>query len=123
MFAIRPKAILHLPAVTVDVTVELQKGVDVDVRDAGYTTFSDAAAGDNNARWRLRQTLEVHTGYVWSVAFSHDSEPLASGSGDSTIRLWNTATWQSDEIIRGHGASFVSVAFTHDSERLVSASK
>ena len=38
------------------------------------------------------QTLEGHSGFVQSVAFSSDSQVLASGSGDETIKLWDPAT-------------------------------
>ena len=35
--------------------------------------------------------LPGHKSFVWSLAFSKDGTTLASGSGDTTIRLWDTA--------------------------------
>ena len=32
-----------------------------------------------------------HRSYIWSLAFSPDGATLASGSGDTTVRLWDTA--------------------------------
>jgi hypothetical protein len=43
------------------------------------------------ARGEAVVRLTGHKSYVWSLAFSPDGATLASGSGDATVRLWDTA--------------------------------
>ncbi|KAF2190335.1 WD40 repeat-like protein [Zopfia rhizophila CBS 207.26] len=68
------------------------------------------------------QTLEVHSGPVNSVAFSHDSTRLASASDDSTVKIWNVSSGECEQTLEGHIGYVRSVAFSHDSTRLASAS-
>jgi WD40 repeat protein len=68
------------------------------------------------------QTLEGHSSYVRSVAFSHDSTWLASASWDSTVKLWDASSGECLQTLEGHSGDVMSVAFSHDSTQLASAS-
>ena len=62
------------------------------------------------------RTLNGHGSYVLSVAFDSNNI-LASGSYDSTIKLWNKNTGDLLRTLSGHGSWVESVAF--DSNNIV----
>jgi WD40 repeat protein len=68
------------------------------------------------------QTLEGHSGWVSSVAFSRDSTRLTSASYDNTVKTWDASSGACLQTLEGHSGWFSSVAFSHDSARLASAS-
>ena len=84
--------------------------------------------GDNTVRvWQVAtgqciQTLEGHTDWVTSVAFSHDASHIVSGSWDNTVRVWQVATGQCIQTLEGHTDWVRSVAFSHDASHIVSGS-
>ena len=57
-------------------------------------------------------TLEGHTKWVNSVAFSHDGTLLDSGSDDGTVKLWDVATRTIVADLEEHSDVVFSVAFS-----------
>jgi WD40 repeat protein len=69
------------------------------------------------------QTLEGHSDWVWSVAFSPDGQRLASASADRTVKTWDPQTGVCQQTLEGHSHWVWSVAFSPDGQRLASASR
>src|SRR5262249_34935763 len=94
----------------------------------------DQAAGDHTAKvwdvdWdakthTLFRTLKGHVGYVFRVTFSPDGRYLASGSWDSTIKVWDLEAPATAEpaTLRGHAGVIYGLAFSPDGRRLASGS-
>lgn len=70
---------------------------------------------------RASSTLEGHTEAVLNVAFSPDGRKLASGSGDTTVRMWDLNTECPEFTCTGHRGWVLYVAFSPDGKTLASA--
>jgi WD40 repeat protein len=68
----------------------------------------------------LEQTLEGHSGWVFSVVFSRDGSKVVSGSNDSTARVWDAASGRQLKKLEGHSGSVYSVALSPDGSKVVS---
>jgi WD40 repeat protein len=106
-----------------------------------------ASGGDDSAirLWRasdgrLLKTLRGDTNHVYSVAFSPDSEWLASGgrgqgalatfwkkisggSNGDTIRLWRVSDGALQQVLTDHEDDVFSVTFSADGQWLASSSE
>jgi WD40 repeat protein len=62
--------------------------------------------------------LKGHKGQVWAVALSPDSETIATGSWDETVRLWDLRTGRERATFKWPIGRVYSLAFAPDGLRL-----
>ena len=67
--------------------------------------------------------LRGHSNTVASVAFSRDGGRGVFGSGNGTLRVWDTGTGECVLTLEGHSESATSVCFSRDGRRVVSGSR
>ena len=77
----------------------------------------DVTTGTNIA------TLQGHTDWVNSVAFSPDGTTLASGSWDNKVKLWDVATGTNTATLEWNEFSVTSVSFSPDGTILASGGR
>ena len=82
----------------------------------------DKPITENKDKVVCLQTLEGHSGYVESVAYSPDGTKIISGSTDKTIKIWNANTGECLQTLEGHLDIIWSVAFSPDGTKIISGS-
>jgi WD40 repeat protein len=73
------------------------------------------------AQRRSARELSGHTDGMTAVAFTRDGRTVASGSQDTTVRVWDVATGKQLNVLEQHGATVQQLAFTADGRTLASA--
>jgi WD40 repeat protein len=69
------------------------------------------------------RSFKDHNWPIFGVAFSPDGRHLASGSGDSTVRVWDWTTGEEQPALESqHAGRVSSVAFSRDGKWLASSS-
>lgn len=71
---------------------------------------------------RCGATMPGHTDAVLSVHFSPDGKSLASGSGDTTVRLWDLTTFTPKATLKKHTHWVLAVAWSPNAQSFVSGS-
>lgn len=72
---------------------------------------------------RCTSSMPGHAEAVVSLSFSADGQYLASGSGDTTVRLWDLNTETPHFTCTGHKQWVLCVAWSPDSTKVASACK
>jgi WD40 repeat protein len=67
-------------------------------------------------------TIEGLYRSVESVRFSPDGKQVASGSADSTVKIWQVSTGECESTLTGHPHFVNSVAWNNDGTKLASGS-
>jgi WD40 repeat protein len=75
---------------------------------------------DNQAQ--IVKTLEGHTSYISSMSFSRNGKSLATGSSDTTARVWDTASGWLLKTLEGHTGSIYSLDWNNNGKLLATAS-
>ncbi|CAM6099341.1 unnamed protein product [Calypogeia fissa] len=72
---------------------------------------------------RCSATISGHSEALLCVAFSPDSQQLASGSGDTSVRFWDIHTQTPVTSGTGHKNWVLCISWSPDGKQLISASK
>lgn len=92
--------------------------------DGYITQEADAALreAEGTAIWQKFMPLELHRGGVLSVAWSPNTDLIASSGFDRTIRIWDAGSFQQRAVLTGHAGYVYSVAWSPDGKYIVSGS-
>ena len=71
--------------------------------------------------FKLRRILRGHDGTITRVVWSPDGRTLASGSQDTTIRLWDVATGKLRQILKGSFGHVYGLTWSPDGQLLASS--
>ncbi|MBW8064345.1 MAG: WD40 repeat domain-containing protein [Nitrospira sp.] len=68
------------------------------------------------------KTFRGHSQGVWAVAYSPDSQTLASGGADRFVRIWEMETGRLLKSLRGHTEDIRAAVFTADGQTVITGS-
>ncbi|TMW45501.1 hypothetical protein DOY81_009416 [Sarcophaga bullata] len=105
---------------TLDDTLDLKT---VDTENVIDIVYQPQSVFKVRAVTRCTSSMPGHAEAVISIGFSPDGAHLASGSGDTTVRLWDLNTETPHYTCTGHKQWVMCVAWSPDGKKLASACK
>jgi WD40 repeat protein len=75
------------------------------------------------ATWNIVSTYQDHTDSVKVVAWSPDGTYVASGSDDTTIRVWEPLSGKTHIIYKEHSGDIAAISWSSDSSKIVSSAQ
>lgn len=95
----------------------------VDLENVLNIVYQPQAVFRVRAVTRCTSSMPGHAEAVVALSFSPDSTQLASGSGDTTLRLWDLTTETPKFTCTGHKNWVLVVSWSPDSKKVASACK
>lgn len=79
-----------------------------------FTPTSTAleTASKQPVHWRVKKISQSHNGWVHAIAFDPGNQWLASGSSDTTIKIWKFPSQKLKKTLTGHVAAVTSLALS-----------
>ncbi|KAI8826260.1 WD40-repeat-containing domain protein [Fimicolochytrium jonesii] len=108
--------------ITADLHTDVIHGLGKSTEDQITILYRPQAVFRVRAVTRCSASLSGHTEAILSVQFSPDGKQLATGSGDTTVRVWDLDTETPQHTLEGHKNWVQIVAWSPDSEMLASGS-
>lgn len=65
---------------------------------------------DTAYQWSRAALCKGHENDVWALCYVRDSETVASGSADNTVRIWEPRSWRCLRILRDHSGWVVGLS-------------
>jgi WD40 repeat protein len=88
--------------------------------NSGLIYFWDVSNEKNTTRAPV--IVQGHDGAVTTIVYSREGRYLASGSGDTTVKLWNVANLSCAKVFTGHTDWVQSVCFSPNGKNIASGS-